>query len=110
MQERVMSKFEKIEAKEIRKILKDVTCSKISKFLQEDGEYELMLEENDMFIMKNMFYYKKSAKNTAIKLGGYTENGIIYRIDNIIIKYNYDEFIRFLKDTGNIVIREENVA
>lgn len=97
---------EKVDARTIRKLLKQTSCSKISKLLDEQGDYELMLEENDRIIMKNMFYYKKSSLNTAIKLGGYTENGIIYRIDNIIVKYNYDEIIRFLKDAGEL----ENIA
>lgn len=78
---------------EIRNRMKSVTSSKVGKFLR---EYELMLEDNDKFILENMFYYKKSALNTAIKIGGYTDKGILYRVDNIIIKNNYDEFVRFL--------------
>ena len=78
---------------EIRNRMKSVTGSKVGKFLR---EYELMLEDNDKFILENMFYYKKSALNTAIKIGGYTDKGILYRVDNIIIKNNYDEFVSFL--------------
>ena len=78
---------------EIRNRMKSVTSSKVGKFLR---EYELMLEDNDKFILENMFYYKKSALNTAIKIGGYTDKGILYRVDNIIIKNNYDEFVSFL--------------
>lgn len=94
----------KIEGKVLRKILKEVSSGRITKLL--NGDYDLMLEEQDQFIMKNFFYNKKSALNTAIKLGGYTENGIMYRIDKIIIKNNYDEILRFLTDMGEI----ENTA
>lgn len=85
----------KLLYKEIRSRMKNVTCSKVSKFLK---EYDLMLEENDKFILENMFYRKKSALNTAIALGGYTEKNITYRLDNFIIKNNYDEFVRFLEE------------
>lgn len=88
----------KLLPREIRLRMKAVTCSKISKFLK---EYDLMLEEQDKFILENMFYYKKSALNTAIKLGGYTEQGVIYRLDKIIIKNNYDEFVDFLNTLEN---------
>lgn len=83
----------KLLPSEIRNRMKSVTSSKVGKFLR---EYELMLEDNDKFILENMFYYKKSALNTAIKIGGYTDKGILYRVDNIIIKNNYDEFVSFL--------------
>lgn len=88
----------KLLPREIRLRMKAVTCSKVGKFLK---EYDLMLEEQDRFILENMFYYKKSALNTAIKLGGYTEQGILYRLDKIIIKNNYDEFIDFLNTLEN---------
>ena len=98
----MLSRSERIEGKEIRRILKGVSCSNISKLLRKDGEYELMMEEKDHFIMMNMFYYKQSAVNTSIKLSGYSDNSIIYRVDNIVIKNNYDEIIRFLQDIGEI--------
>lgn len=85
----------KLLYKEIRARMKNVTSSKVAKFLK---EYDLMLEENDKFILENMFYKKKSALNTAILLGGHTEKNITYRVDNFIIKNNYDEFVRFLEE------------
>lgn len=88
----------KLLPREIRTRMKNVTSSKVGKFLR---EHELMLEDKDKFILENMFYYKKSAMNTAIKLTGYTEKGILYRLDNIIIKNNYDEFIDFLNSIEN---------
>lgn len=84
----------KLLPKEIRNRMKNVTSSKVRKFL---NETDLMLEEHDKFILDNMFYKKRSALNTSVMLNGaYTDKGIIYRIDNIIIKNNYDDFVEFL--------------
>ena len=86
----------KLLPKEIRNRMKNVTSSKVRKFL---NETDLMLEEHDKFILENIFYKKRSALNTSVMLNGaYTDKGIIYRIDNIIIKNNYDDFVEFLPD------------